>query len=75
MSARPQVDAGGDEGGVIEVSPEETRKLLDEAARELFGISGDEFVRRWKAGKYKDEVENEKIWQVAFYLGGDFAPR
>jgi hypothetical protein len=34
------------------VSDEEGFALLDERARELLGISADEFLRRWDAGEY-----------------------
>jgi hypothetical protein len=35
-------------------TPEEGRDLLDHQARKLLGISGDEFLRRWDAGEYRD---------------------
>ena len=38
-----------------EVSPDEGRRLLDSQAREYFGISGAEFIRRWEAGDFDDE--------------------
>lgn len=34
------------------VSDEEGFALLDERARELLGVSGTEFLRRWDAGEY-----------------------
>ena len=36
---------------------EEARKLFDEVARKELGISGDEFVRRWRAGEYEGRDE------------------
>jgi hypothetical protein len=74
MSARPRSDID-DDGGVIELSEDETRALFEERARTLLGMSGEEFLERWRAGEFKDEVENDKVWQVVFLLGGDFAPR
>jgi hypothetical protein len=38
---------------VTELSREEGRALLDRAARDLLGISGEEFLRRWDAGGYE----------------------
>lgn len=34
------------------VSDDEGFALLDERARELLGISAEEFLRRWDAGEY-----------------------
>jgi hypothetical protein len=36
------------------LDPEEGRRLFDEAARELVGMSGEEFIRRFDAGEYAD---------------------
>ena len=36
---------------IIELSEEETLALFDKEARELLGMSGDEFRRRWLAGE------------------------
>jgi hypothetical protein len=47
---------GDDLLGVIYVTPEEGRRIFDEAVRAEMGISGDEFIRRWEAGEY---------WEVA----------
>jgi hypothetical protein len=41
---------------VIWVTPEEGRRIFDEAARTWTGMSGDEFIRRWEAGEY---------WEIA----------
>jgi hypothetical protein len=40
---------------LIWVTPEEGRRLFDEAVRARLDIGGDEFIRRWEAGEY-DEV-------------------
>ncbi len=37
---------------MIEVTPEEGRRLFDDAARQVMGMSGEEFIRRWEAGEY-----------------------
>jgi hypothetical protein len=37
---------------VVWVNPEDGARMFDEAARELLGISGQEFLRRWDSGEY-----------------------
>ena len=34
------------------VTPEEGRRMYDEAARKWMGMSGEEFLRRWDAGEF-----------------------
>jgi hypothetical protein len=36
------------------VTPEEGRAIFDEEARRVMGMSGEEFIRRWQAGEYKE---------------------
>lgn len=36
----------------------EGRKMLDRQAKKLLGISGDEFLRRWDAGEYAEQMED-----------------
>ena len=36
---------------VIFPTPEEGRRMFDEAARIIMGMSGEEFIRRWEAGE------------------------
>ena len=38
-------------------TPDEGRRLLDDQARKLLKISGDEFLRRWDAGEYRDVAD------------------
>ena len=40
---------------VIWVTPEEVRRMFDDAVRRRLGMSGEEFIRRWEGGEY-DEV-------------------
>jgi hypothetical protein len=42
------------------VSPEEGRRMFDEAARELVGMSGEEFIRRFDAGEFAEIPDDEK---------------
>lgn len=56
------------------LSPEERAALFDEACRNRLGISGDEFVRRWDSGDFRnlpDIPENCDIGDLA--MMGAFA--
>jgi hypothetical protein len=63
------------EGGLVEHSEADTAALIEERARRLLGMSGEEFLRRWRAGEFEAQEEREDIWQVAILLGGAYAPR
>ncbi|MCC7107155.1 MAG: hypothetical protein IT307_18640 [Chloroflexi bacterium] len=39
-------------------SPEQGRALFDAQARKLMDISGDEFLRRWDAGVFADQIDD-----------------
>jgi len=45
----------------------EAKKLLDEQARLSLDMSGDEFVRKWKAKEF-DDPDRPEIMRVAFLL-------
>jgi len=49
------------------VKKAEGKKLLDRQARNLLGISGDEFVRRWTNREF-DDPEEPKIMGLAFLI-------
>jgi hypothetical protein len=38
------------------VTPEEARAIFDQYARQILDISGEEFLRRWDAGEYRDAI-------------------
>jgi len=38
-------------------TPEEGRALFDRQARQLVGMSGEEFIRRWDAGEFRDVAD------------------
>ena len=42
------------EPAIQEVTPEEGRAIFDEQARRLMGMSGEEFLRRWDAGEFRE---------------------
>jgi hypothetical protein len=49
-----------------QLTSEEWAALLDEEARRYFGISGEEFQRRYKAGEF--DVEDPHVWEIALML-------
>lgn len=58
MSALPHHDHNEDDSGVevIELTPEEGRRLFDSRARELVGMSGDEFLAHLDAGTFPHTI-------------------
>ena len=58
----------GKDGGVaVEVlTPKQIRKLLDEQAERYLGMSGEEFIRLWKAGKL--DVEKPHVLQISMLV-------
>ncbi len=51
--------------------PEEGRALFDREARLWLGLSGEEFLRRWDAGEYRnlpDTLEGRNVLRVIFLL-------
>lgn len=59
MASQPTSSAVADDEGIEILSLEEGRAFFDEMARERLGISGDEFVRRWHAGEWRDDHRSE----------------
>ncbi len=59
---------------IVELTAEESWALFDQHARELLGIGGNEFVRRWNAGDYDeiaDDGEHSDIMWLAMFGYGD----
>jgi hypothetical protein len=52
---------------VVEATREEGQAMLDRAAREVLGISGDEFLAKWDAGEYEDS-DDPAITRVAMLI-------
>jgi hypothetical protein len=50
------------------LTTEQGRKLLDEQTRRYLGISEQEFIRRWKVGKYKNNPDGLHIMRLAMLL-------
>ncbi len=55
-------------GHVRELSLEEGRRLFDKKARQYFGISGDEFIRRFEAGEYGDPDDSPSVMRLVMLL-------
>lgn len=51
---------------VIYLNDEEGRVLFDSTARELLGISGDEFLRRLRAGEYDGVPDDPEHWDILY---------
>lgn len=49
------------------VSRKEGKKLLDKQARHFLKMSGDEFLRKWKAKEFEDP-DRPEVMQVAFLI-------
>ncbi len=45
---------------MIWLTPEESEREFDQLARELVGMSGDEFIRKLKAGEFLDIPDDEE---------------
>ena len=55
----------GAEGEIRELTKEQILKLIDERARYLLGISGEEFMRRYEAGELEDAPAEAPISVLA----------
>lgn len=49
------------DAGVKYISREEGVRLFDERAREYLGMSGEEFMRRYRAGEIEDPDRSDVI--------------
>ena len=52
---------------VRELTPEEQRAQIDEEARRVLGITGEEFAAAWRAGHYRDDP-NPRVTSLAMLL-------
>jgi len=67
MALQPSSSAVADDEGIEILSAEEGRALFDELARENLGISGDEFVRRWHEGEWRD-IDSSPVVELVMSL-------
>jgi hypothetical protein len=52
-------------------TPEEGRSLFDAAARRELGMSGEEFIRRWDQGEFRDALngpEHVKLMRLVMLM-------
>jgi hypothetical protein len=56
-----------EERPVEELSPEDGRRLFDDAARRFVGMSGPEFLRAWDQGAFSGDERNE-VYHVAMLI-------
>lgn len=52
---------------IVELSPHKGKQLLDRRARHHLNISGDEFIRKWDDGEFKD-LDAPRIVRVALLI-------
>ena len=55
-------------GKVHELTEQEGCELFDRQARRNLGMSGEEFVRQWEAGKFDDNPDRPEVMSVAMLL-------
>lgn len=57
--------------GIHLTTAKEGQELFDRQSRELLGISGNEFLRRWDAGAYRpvpDTAEGRKLRRLVMMI-------
>ena len=52
--------------GITRLSAVEERRILDRAARRYLGMSGRDFLRKWRAGEFKNPDMDPAVRRVAF---------
>ena len=52
--------------GIGRLSAAEERSMLDRAARRYLGMSGRDFLRKWRAGEFKNPDMDPGVRWVAF---------
>jgi hypothetical protein len=67
MSETKQQDEIDRIKGVKYVSRAEACRILDRQARKYLGMSGEEFVRRWRAGEI-EEPDRSEVLRVAMLI-------
>ena len=51
-----------------EVSREEGLEIIDRQARRYLGISGEEFLRRWRRGEYGAHLDQPGVMDLVMLL-------
>ncbi|MBA2277606.1 MAG: hypothetical protein H0W06_07555 [Chloroflexia bacterium] len=71
MTQQQDFDHDTDTDSRDTLSPEESRAMFDREARHWAGVPGEEFLRRWDAGEYRnipDTPEGRRTMEVIFLL-------
>jgi hypothetical protein len=58
--------------GVQDISAAEAREVFDYQARKLVGMSGEEFLRRWEEGEFRDLFDkcgHEDLTHLVMMMG------
>ena len=64
-----KTETGGNIDGYIrQLSPEQGYALLDKQTRQHFGISANEFIEAWRAGKFRDEEKYPEAVGLAMMI-------
>jgi hypothetical protein len=66
--ANELADAGEELDPTIWLSPEESWRIFDQEAREIAGVSGEEFIRKVRAGEYHDIPDEPEYWDLIFLV-------
>lgn len=66
MAATPREVDDEIESERLFLTPEEGRALFDRRARELVGLSGEEFLARWDAGEIDASCDTPEGRRVGF---------
>ena len=53
---------------IRKLSRSEGSELLDRHARAELGVSGETFIKRWKAGRYASRANRPEVMRVAMLL-------
>jgi len=64
---RRQIRHRPSNGRIQELNREEGRVLFDEQARKYLNMSGEEFLRAWDAGEFKDP-DRPEVLRVAMLI-------
>jgi hypothetical protein len=60
-------DRNSGSDGIVEISAEEGRALVERQTQKHFGLTADEFARRWRAGEIT-EGDDDAVARVAMLL-------
>ena len=53
---------------VRDLDPRDSQRFFDAKSRELLGITGDEFLRRWAAGDYDDIADDPNHSDIMYLV-------